>query len=185
MHMLLFHDSFVKPGVSLDECNLMYPSVRLPQYLWHPSGVNEIKINNKTIWNKRHRGLDVMLGHVLEKVYLQGIINLAVHRPWIFKRKLDTWKLEMHSDSYCMRLTSEAEILAPFAVRPLFFKIKGARKLEMLEHLTVRQNTLYTLHAYRRSPNFGPFCFTTIRFRDTMSSKVGNAPNDPKLNLNT
>ncbi len=45
-----------------------------------------------------------------------------------------------------------------------------------------------TLNAYPRGPNFGPFRSTISRFRDTTctrSAKIVNAPNDPKLNLNT
>ena len=53
-----------------------------------------------------------------------------------------------------------------------------------LEHLTVK-STLYTLCTYPRSPNFGTLRSTTNRFHDTSSSKIGNAPNDLKLNLNT
>ncbi len=53
-----------------------------------------------------------------------------------------------------------------------------------LEHLTVK-STLYTLNTYPCGPNFRSFRSTTSRFRDTKSSKIGNAPSDPKLNLNT
>ncbi len=53
-----------------------------------------------------------------------------------------------------------------------------------LEHLTVK-STLYTLNTYPRAPNVGPFRSTISHFRDTTSVKIGNAPNDPKLNLNT
>ena len=58
-----------------------------------------------------------------------------------------------------------------------------------LEHLTVK-STLHMPSTYPRGPNFGPFCYTISPFRDTsttstMSAKMGNAPNDPKLNLNT
>ncbi len=34
-------------------------------------------------------------------------------------------------------------------------------------------------------PKSGPFHSTTSSFQDTRSRKIGNAPNDPKLNLNT
>ncbi len=56
-----------------------------------------------------------------------------------------------------------------------------------LEHLRVK-STLYTLNTYPWGPNFAPFLSTISRFRDTTcmrSAKVGNAPNDSKLNLNT
>ena len=56
-----------------------------------------------------------------------------------------------------------------------------------LEHLIVK-STLYTLNTYPWAPNFGPFRSTISRFQDatwTRSAKIGNAPNDPKLNLNT
>ena len=52
-----------------------------------------------------------------------------------------------------------------------------------LEHLTV-ESTLYTLNTiYPRGPNFGLFRSMTSRFRDTRSSKMGNAPNDPPTPL--
>ncbi len=54
-----------------------------------------------------------------------------------------------------------------------------------LEHLTVK-NTLYTLNTYPWRPNFGPLRSTISRMWDktcTRSAKIGNAPNDPKLNL--
>ncbi len=36
-----------------------------------------------------------------------------------------------------------------------------------------------------RGPNLRLFRSTTNRFRDKRSSKIGNAPGDPKLHLNT
>ena len=54
-----------------------------------------------------------------------------------------------------------------------------------LEHLKVVKSDLHTLNTYPLGPNFGPFRSMTNRFRDTRSSKIGNAPNDPKLNLKT
>ncbi len=44
-----------------------------------------------------------------------------------------------------------------------------------------------TLSTYPWGRNFGPFCSTSSRFEDTCtkSPKIGNAPNAPKLNLNT
>ena len=47
------------------------------------------------------------------------------------------------------------------------------------------QSTLYTLNTYRGGPNFGPFRSTVSRFLDTTCiwlAKIGNAPNDPKVN---
>ncbi len=38
-----------------------------------------------------------------------------------------------------------------------------------LEHLTVK-STLYALNTYHRDPNFGPFCSTTSRSRDTIKA---------------
>ncbi len=55
------------------------------------------------------------------------------------------------------------------------------------EHLTVK-SSLYTLNTYPRGPNFSPFRSTISRFQDktcTRSAKIGDAPNDPKLNLKT
>ena len=50
---------------------------------------------------------------------------------------------------------SEAEILVRFALQPLIL-----------------------------CPNFGQFRPTASRFQDTRSPKIGNAMNDPKLNVN-
>ncbi len=89
-------------------------------------------------------------------------------------------------------LTHEAQILVRFALRLAVSEIQhvqGGQKSEMhrmsqteLEHLTVK-STPYTLNTYPSGPNFGPFRSTTSCFRDTKSSKIGNAPSDPKLNL--
>ena len=49
-------------------------------------------------------------------------------------------------------------------------------------HITVR-NTLYTLNTYPRGPFFCLFRSMTSHFRDTGSSKNGNAPNDPQIEL--
>ncbi len=43
-------------------------------------------------------------------------------------------------------------------------------------------STLYTLNTYPSGPNFGPFR-STSRFRNTRSSKIGNASKTPKLNF--
>ncbi len=48
-----------------------------------------------------------------------------------------------------------------------------------LKHVTVK-SILCTLDTYPRDPNFGAFGSTISRFRDTYSSKFGNALNDPK-----
>ena len=47
------------------------------------------------------------------------------------------------------------------------------------------KSTLYTLITYPWGPNFRPFRSTTSILWDTRSSKIGNAPSDPKPNLNT
>ncbi len=46
-------------------------------------------------------------------------------------------------------------------------------------------STLYTLNTHSRSPNFTPFHSTTRRFWDTRLSKIGNAPNDPRMTFST
>ncbi len=46
------------------------------------------------------------------------------------------------------------------------------------------RNTLHTRNTYPWSPNCAPFHSTTSNFQDTRSPKIGNAANDPKLNLN-
>ncbi len=45
----------------------------------------------------------------------------------------------------------------------------------------------YSIYTYPWGPNFSPFCSTISCFQDTCtrSMKIGNALNDPKLNLNT
>ena len=56
-----------------------------------------------------------------------------------------------------------------------------------LKHLTVK-STLYTLNTYPRGPNFDPFRSMVSRFRDTTCTrwaKIGNALNDPQMNLST
>ena len=56
-----------------------------------------------------------------------------------------------------------------------------------LEQLTVK-STLYTRHTYPWGPNFGPFHSRISLSWDTTctrSAKIGNALNDPKLNLIT
>ncbi len=67
-------------------------------------------------------------------------------------------------------------------------KIRKCTERPQIElHLTVK-STLYTLYTYPWGPNFAPFRSTISRFWDrtcTKSVKFGNAPNDPKLNLNT
>ena len=41
----------------------------------------------------------------------------------------------------------------------------------------------YTKYLYLWGPNFGPFRLMTSGFQDTMSPKIGNAPNDPPNQL--
>ena len=83
------------------------------------------------------------------------------------------------------------QILVFFSLQSGFFEIQGCRNQKCtewpqseLENLTVK-STLYTLKTHPKGPNFYLFRSTTSRFRDTMSPKLGNAPNDPKLNFNT
>ncbi len=86
---------------------------------------------------------------------------------------------------------TEAKILVRFALRLTVSEIQSRHKSEMHrmiptknEDLTVK-STLYTLTMYPWCLHFGPFRSTTSRFRDRKSPKIGNAPNGPKLNLNT
>ena len=44
---------------------------------------------------------------------------------------------------------------------------------------------LYTLNTHPCGPNFTPFRSTTSHFQDTRLSKIGNAPNDPRMTLST
>ncbi len=53
-----------------------------------------------------------------------------------------------------------------------------------LNHLTVK-STLYTLNTHPRGPNFAPFRSRTSHFRSTSLSKIGYAPNDPRITLTT
>ncbi len=43
--------------------------------------------------------------------------------------------------------------------------------------------TLCTLNTHLRGPNLTPFRSMMNRFRDTGFSKIGNAPNDPRMTL--
>ena len=69
-------------------------------------------------------------------------------------------------------------------------QIQGHQKLQMHR---MTPNRPWTLNSQKYSAgtkylwgqNFGPFCSIITAFRDIMSLKLGNAPNDPKLNLNT
>ena len=58
------------------------------------------------------------------------------------------------------------------------------RHQDKSKHFTVK-STLYTLNAHPRGPNFTTFRSTISRFRDTSLSKIGNAPNDPRITLST
>ncbi len=118
------------------------------------------------------------------------------------------WKSEMHrmSPKWTWTLNSQkwsTKVLVtypwglnfpPFCSRICGFQDTRSPKIRMhqmtpteLEHLTVK-NTLYTLNTYPWGTNFGPFCSTISSFWFTTCtglSKIGNAPNDPKMNLNT
>ncbi len=62
---------------------------------------------------------------------------------------------------------------------------KCSDRWPQIEHLTVK-STLYTLNTHPWGPDFGQFRCTIRHFRGTTgkrSAKIGNAPNDPKLNL--
>ncbi len=70
------------------------------------------------------------------------------------------------------------------------YKVDGTRKCTewlqtKLEHLTAK-TTLHKKNEYLAAEAWilVPF-HSTSHFRDTTLSKIGNAPNDPKLNLNT
>ncbi len=53
-----------------------------------------------------------------------------------------------------------------------------------LKPLTVK-STLHARSTYPQGPNVGPFHFMTSGFQDTRWLKIGNAPNERKLNLPT
>ncbi len=46
-------------------------------------------------------------------------------------------------------------------------------------------STLYTVNTHLRGPNFTPFHSTASHLQDTRLSKIGNAPNDPRMTLST
>ncbi len=52
---------------------------------------------------------------------------------------------------------------------------------ELLEAITFT-SILYTVNTH---PTISPFYLTTSHLRDTRLSKIGNAPNDPRMTLNT
>ena len=81
------------------------------------------------------------------------------------------------------RLTSEVEILVYFAVWTLVFKTQGRLKSElhrMTPNWTLTLNNqkyvIYTIYWPHTLKSWS----RTSCFRDTRSSKIGNAPNDPK-----
>ena len=55
--------------------------------------------------------------------------------------------------------------------------------LHYLTHLTSQVSYNYTLNTHLQGPNITPFRSMTIRFRDTRLSKIGKAPNDPRMTL--
>ncbi len=117
--------------------------------------------------------------------------------PFSRGKVVDNWKCtnEMTSDWPWLRnciyqvLTLEAQILAHFALWPAIFEMQCCQKLKM--HLNVKKYPVYTKNSLRGS-GFGRFHFMTSSFWDTnlkmtvnTTAKIGNALNDPKLNLNT
>ncbi len=83
--------------------------------------------------------------------------------------------------------TPEAQISICFALQPAIFEWQACRNSECpewpqndLNHWSVK-STLCTLDTHPRGPNFPPFHSTTSRFWDTGFSKIGNAPNDPRM----
>ena len=103
---------------------------------------------------------------------------------------LNSQKYAIYTMTYPLRSKFSSVLLydQPF---PRYKIVKNRKCTEWsqtaLEYLTVKC-TLYALHTYSRGPNFGPFCSTICHFWDTTctrSVKIGNAPNDPKLTLNT
>ena len=86
------------------------------------------------------------------------------------------------------RLTSETEILVRFVHAQWFSKYKVTWKTEMYRMIPnwnwTHNSQKYPVHTKFycfRGPSLGPVYPTTSRFRDTMASKIGNAPNEPKL----
>ncbi len=117
----------------------------------------------QTMTKQEAQGLDVLLGHLLDKRIL----------VWC---KLTT--------VVAVQISLKIQVKS----RYMYNVFKNRKCTEWpqtkIKHLTVK-TTLHTLHTYPWDPNFGLFCSTTSRFRDTRSSKIENAPNDPKLNLKT
>ena len=113
-------------------------------------------------------------------------------------RMIPNWTWALNSQKYSIYtelLTPEAQIvvLVRFALRLVVFEIHvevgdnqkcSEWPQSELEHLTVKR-TLYALDTYPWGPNFRLFCSMIRGFQDTMLPKMGNAPNDPKLNLHT
>ena len=95
-------------------------------------------------------------------------------------------------------ISPEAQIVVRFALRLAVYEIQyvqlslakigiAPNNLNLNLKLLTVKGTLYTLNTYLWRPNFGPFCSTISRFRDTTptrSAKIGDASNDTKLNLN-
>ncbi len=162
----------------------------------------------KKMVKKRPRGFDALLDHLLVKMNTSNVETSQYKGPRIFQSKVDTrsLKMEMHrmTPNWPWTINSQKYSAGTkyLPLRPKFWSIllyhhkKGRQKLEMhrkttqtkLKHLNTVKSTLYTLNTYSWGSNFGPFRSTISRFRDTIctrSAKIGNAPNYPKLNLNT
>ena len=92
---------------------------------------------------------------------------------------------------YTKYLPMKPRFLVRFAQWLCVSEIQGYQKSEMhrmtqidLEQLTVK-SIMRILNTSPWNPIFCPFRSTTNDFQDTRSPKIGNAPNDPNLNLNT
>ena len=158
--------------------------------------------------NMRPRGLDAVLGHLLAKRMPVMHKLSSTKDTWIFNSKVDTRsskarkapndpKLENHQMTPNWTLQALKTYLwgwnfCPFcSLNTAFRDIKVTKNRKCtewrqneLKRLTVK-STLYTLNTYPCSPNFHAFCSTISGFQGTRPPKIRNAPNDPKLNLNT
>ncbi len=93
---------------------------------------------------------------------------------------------------YTLIVYPEAHILVRFPLRLAVSEIQyeqGRQKSEM-HRMTLNwawqlNSQKYSIHIYLLGPNCRPFFSTISGFRDIWSPKIGNVPNDPKLNLNT
>ncbi len=137
--------------------------------------------NQDNRWSSHMGGLNSRLGYQCcfwEKEYVTRSPG-AWRSAWQDGRPHDHRKLDnIDLDVY-------------YPLTPAVFEAQHFWKLEihpMTPRITWSINftsILYTLNTHPWGPNFNPFPSTTSHFQDTILSKTGNVPNDPRITLTT